>query len=57
MASTPDTIEASIEGLTMVAAGYDAESVEGALSFENVLNQQVPSPRFWPSTHPALFPG
>lgn len=53
MASAPDTVEAGPFDFTLRQAQYDAQSVSGALVFEDILNMAIPAHTMTPQ----LFPG
>ena len=55
LASQPDTIEASFEGLKAISARYDALTVEAELGFEDVLSEPYPGDSFTPARNPGLF--
>jgi len=55
LASSPDTIESGPHTLTLLDAGYDAQSVRGRLGFEDVLNEPFPKDSFTPKDFPGLF--
>lgn len=53
LASQPDTVEASFDGLTLRSAEYDALVVTGVLRFEEVLSEPV-SVQMTPARFPAM---
>ncbi len=55
LASSPDTVEASFEGLTLQNVQYDASQIQAQLAYENVLAEPFPGDNFVP-TNPG-FPG
>jgi hypothetical protein len=54
LASQPDTIEASWTFM-MRDVAYDAFSITGVLSYEQVLDEPYPGDQVTPSTMPAVF--
>jgi hypothetical protein len=54
LASQPDVIEASFEGLTLRNTDYDALSVRGVLRFEDIVSEPV-SVQMTPGRFPAMF--
>jgi len=52
LADQPDTVEVEFEGMTLRSARYDANTVEGELMFEDVLNEPVTI-----TMTPGRFPG
>ena len=55
LGSSPDTVEAGPFDYTLKNASYDVLTVEGELSFEDILNEGFPGQSFVPFTHPGLF--
>lgn len=55
LASDPDTIEAGPWEMTMRDIRYDALTVQGELSFENILNAPCPEGIFSPADFPGLY--
>jgi len=54
LASQPDTVEAEFVGMKLRSARYDANTVEGDLMFEDVLNEPV-TVTMTPGRFPGLF--
>jgi len=52
LASAPDTIEIEFAGLVLRNASYDAGTISGDLSFEEILTEPVAT-----TLTPAMFPG
>ncbi len=55
MASSLDTVEVSLGDLTFSDITYDAGTIEGALSYEKVLEEPFPGDTFAPHAFPGLF--
>lgn len=55
LASQPDIVEAGPFELRCAKAEYDAATVSGDLTFEDVLNEPYPAGSFVPASHPGLF--
>jgi hypothetical protein len=53
--STPDVVEAGPYFLVLESATYDATTVTGELSFEDVTNRRFPKHEFTPHFTPGLF--
>ena len=53
LSDSPDTVEVSLPDFVLKSATYDKLTVEGELSFEDILNEPYPGGTF----RPALFPG
>jgi hypothetical protein len=54
LASQPDTVEASFEGLTLRNSTHDALTVSGILRFEDIVSEPV-SVQMTPGRFPAMF--
>lgn len=55
VASQPDLIEASFPGFTLRQAQYDALTVEGDLSLDDIVTEPFPEGSFTPQYFPGLF--
>jgi hypothetical protein len=55
LASSPDVTEAGPFAFTLRNADYDAMTVSGELSYEQILDEAWPCERFTPASHPGLF--
>lgn len=55
LASSPDVIEVGPLTFTLRDVTYDAMTIEGALVYEDVLNEAFPSGEFSQSRFPGLF--
>lgn len=55
LAETPDIIENGPYDFTLRGVEGDIATIEGDLSFEDMLHEPFPGDNFIPSTHPALF--
>ena len=54
LASTPDTIEYGPAEFQLTAYDYDAQTITGYLSHENVLTELIPGDTFNPAHYPGL---
>ena len=54
LASQPDTVEASFDGLVLREAGWDAMEVRGTLKYDDILTEPI-SVQMTPSRFPGLF--
>ncbi len=55
MASDPDTIEAGPFEFSLKGASYNQFTIEGNLSFEDILNEAFPADSFTPGNFPGIF--
>ncbi len=54
LASSPDTVEASFQGMTLRSVAYDAQSVSGVLKFEDISGEPM-SLQMTPQRFPGMF--
>jgi hypothetical protein len=54
LASSPDAVEASFEGMTLRAVSYDAQAVSGVLKFEDIAGEPM-SLQMTPQRFPGMF--
>lgn len=55
LASTPDTVEVSFEGLQLSGIQYDANTVTGTLTMDSFAQEPFPQHQFAPIWFPGLF--
>jgi hypothetical protein len=55
LASSPNTIEMSIDGMKTSIINYDAQNIQATCQIEDVLNMSFPSEIYLPSNFPGLF--
>jgi len=55
LASSPDTVEASYSGMSVIANSYDANIVDFTLSFERFMQEGFPGKIFGPANFPGIF--
>jgi hypothetical protein len=55
LASTPDVYEAGPFTFTMTDVNYSAETINGTMIFEDILNEPFPGESFDPARFPGLF--
>lgn len=55
LASSPNTIEMSIDGMKTYTINYDAQNIQATCQIEDVLNLSFPSELYLPSNFPGLF--
>jgi len=55
LASSPDTVEASVDGFSLINVEYDAFTVTGAISVELLDQRPFPSMNITPSGFPGSF--
>lgn len=55
LASSPDYIEMSIEGMKTYTINYDAQTFQAVCQIEDVLNMSFPNELYLPSNFPGLF--
>jgi hypothetical protein len=55
LASSPNTIEMSIDGMKTYTINYDAQNMQATCQIEDVLNMSFPSEIYLPSNFPGLF--
>lgn len=55
LASSPDTIEMSIDGMKTYTISYDAQNIQATCQIEDVLNMTFPNELYLPSNFPGLF--
>ena len=55
LASDPDTVEAGPFDFTLRDVAYDALTVQGELSYEDLLNEAYPEGTFSPADFPGIF--
>jgi len=56
LASSPDTVEAGPFNFTLRGVDYDALTITGTLSPEDILNEPFPQYTYSPASFPGLFP-
>lgn len=55
LASNPNYVEMSIEGMKTISIQYDAQKIEATCQIEDVLNLAFPKGAYLPSNFPGLF--
>lgn len=55
LASSPNTIEMSIDGMKTYTISYDAQNIQATCQVEDVLNMSFPNELYLPSNFPGLF--
>lgn len=55
LSDLPNTVEVSLPDFTLKSATYDRLTVEGELSFEDILNEPFPGGTFLPAAFPGMF--
>jgi len=55
LASAPNTVEYSIEDLTLIDATYNSQSITLTAQIQDLLNQRYPADDFLPRTFPGMF--
>jgi hypothetical protein len=55
LASSPNTIEMSIDGMKTYTISYDAQNIQATCQIEDVLNMSFPNELYLPSNFPGLF--
>ena len=55
LASSPNTIEMSIDGMQTISIQYDAQKIEATCQVEDTLNLIFPSDAYLPFNFPGLF--
>lgn len=55
LASSPDTIEISIEDLKLRGITYDEKRVRAEIAMDNFLNTEMTSEKYNPTNYPGLF--
>lgn len=55
LASTPNTIEVSIENMRIASIQYDKQTIQMTCTVDDLLNTAFPKEKYLPSNFPALF--
>lgn len=55
LASSPNYVEMSIEGMKTYTINYDAQTIQAVCQVEDVLNMSFPNELYLPSNFPGLF--
>lgn len=55
LASSPGTVEMSIDGMKTYTISYDVQSIQATCQIEDVLNMSFPNELYLPSNFPGLF--
>lgn len=55
LASSPDTVEMSIDGMKTISIQYDAQKIEATCQVEDTLNLVFPNETYLPFNFPGLF--
>jgi hypothetical protein len=55
LASTPDTIETSIENMRVAQVQYDKQTIQMTCTVDDLLNTAFPKEKYLPSNFPGLF--
>lgn len=55
LASNPNYVEMTIEGMKTISIQYDAQKIEATCQIEDVLNLAFPKGAYLPSNFPGLF--
>jgi hypothetical protein len=55
LASSPNTVEMSIDGMKTYTISYDTQSIQATCQVEDVLNMSFPNELYMPSNFPGLF--